>query len=110
MIQFTSAGSVFLFIINKNVNFECISIAKHLINLFNDKLIVQCIRKLVRKSYTAVVPIANTCSIGYPHGGRADNAAYRHDCRADNAAYRHDRRADSLSQILQEMGKWTEGR
>ena len=95
MIQFTSAGSVFLFIINKNVNFECISIAKHLINLFNDKLIVQCIRKLVRKSYTAVVPIANTCSIGYPHDGRADNAAYRHDRRADNAAYRHDRRADS---------------
>ena len=37
------------------------------------------------------------CSIGYPHDGRADNAAYRHDRRADNAAYRHDRRADSLS-------------
>ena len=31
---------VFLFIINKNVNFECISIAKLIINLFNDKLIV----------------------------------------------------------------------
>ena len=43
------------------------------------------------------MPIANTCSIGYPHDGRADNAAYRHDRRADNAAYRHDRRADSLS-------------
>ena len=56
-------------------------------------------RKLVRKSYTPVVPIANTCSIGYPHDGRADNAAYRHDRRADNAAYRHDRRADSLSRI-----------
>ena len=41
--------------------------------------------------------IANTCCIGYPHDGRADNAAYRHDRRADNAAYRHDRRADSLS-------------
>ena len=54
-------------------------------------------RKLVRKSYTPVVPIANTCSIGYPHDGRADNATYRHDRRADNAAYRHDRRADSLS-------------
>ena len=54
-------------------------------------------RKLVRKSYTPVVPIANTCSIGYPHDGRADNAAYRHYRRADNAAYRHDRRADSLS-------------
>ena len=57
-------------------------------------------RKLVRKSYTPVVPIANTCSIGYPHDGRADNAAYRHDRRADNAAYRHDRRADSLSHCL----------
>ena len=43
------------------------------------------------------MPIANTCSIGYPHDGRADNAAYRHDRRADNAAYQHDRRADSLS-------------
>ena len=53
--------------------------------------------KLVRKSYTPVVPIANTCSIGYLHDGRADNAAYRHDRRADNASYRHDRRADSLS-------------
>ena len=52
---------------------------------------------LIRKSYTPVVPIANTCSIGYPHDGRADNAAYRHDRRADNAAYWHDRRADSLS-------------
>ena len=57
-------------------------------------------RKLVRKSYTPVVPIANTCSIGYPHDGRADNAAYRHDRRADNAAYRHDRHADSLSRIF----------
>ena len=83
--------------INKNVNFECISIAKHIINLFNVKLNVKCIRNLVRKSYTPVVPIANTCSIGYPHDSRADNAAYRHDRRADNAAYRHDRRADSLS-------------
>ena len=64
------------------------------------KIIIEYIRKLVRKSYTPVVPIANTCSIGYPHDGRADNAAYRHDRRADNAAYRHDRRADSLSQII----------
>ena len=87
---------VFLVIINKNVNFECISIhiAKTIIYLLNDKLIVLM---LVRKSYTHVVPIANTCSIGYPHDGRADNAAYRHDRRADNAAYRHDRSADSLS-------------
>ena len=65
------------------------------------KLIIEYMRKLVRKSYTPVVPIANTCSIGYPHDGRADNAAYRHDRRADNAAYRHDRRADSLSRIKQ---------
>ena len=65
---------VFLFIINKNVNFERISRTKQIINSFNDKLIVECIRKLVRKSHTPVVPIANTCSIGYPHDGRADNA------------------------------------
>ena len=84
--------------INKNVNFEFISIAKHINNLFNDKLNVKCIRKLVRKSYTPLVPIANTCSIGCPHDSRADNAGYRHDRRADSAAYRHDRRADSLSQ------------
>ena len=45
------------------------------------------------------MPIANTCSIGYPHDSRADNTAYRHDRRADNAAYRHDRRADSLSRL-----------
>ena len=57
-------------------------------------------RKLARKSYTPVVPIANTCSIGYPQDDRADNAAYRHDRRADNAAYRHDRRADSLSLVI----------
>ena len=65
-------------------------------------------RKLVRKSYTPVVPIANTCSIGYPntcsigypHNGQADNAAYWHDRRADNAAYRHDHRVDSLSRKL----------
>ena len=90
------------------MNFECISIAKHIINLFNDKLIVQCLCKLVRKSYTPFVPIANTCSIGYPHNGRADNAAYRHDCRADNAAYRHDRHADSLSRSV-EIKKWLVG-
>ena len=97
MILFNQVKLVFLFIINKNVHFECISIAKHIINLVNDKLKVKYIRKLVKKSYTPVVPIANTCSIGYPHDSRADNAAYRHDRRADNAAYRHDRRADSLS-------------
>ena len=97
MIPFNQVKLVFLFIINKNVNFECISIAKHIIDLVHDKLKVKYIRKLVKKSYTPVVPIANTCSIGYPHDSRADNAAYRHDRRADNAAYRHDRRADSLS-------------
>ena len=43
------------------------------------------------------MPIANTCSIGYPHDGRADKASYRHDRRADKRRYRHDRRADSLS-------------
>ena len=45
------------------------------------------------------MPIANTCSIGYPHDGRANNTAYRHDRRADYAANRHDRRADSLSHL-----------
>ena len=104
MIQFTSVGLVVLFII-KNVNFKCITIAKHIINLFNDKLMIQCLCKLVRKYYTPVVPIANTCSIGYPHDGRADNAAYRHDRRADNAAYLHDCRADSLSQELYFRGR-----
>ena len=44
--------------------------------------------------------ISNTCSIGYPHDGRADNAAYRHDRRADKRRNRHDRRADSLSQYF----------
>ena len=97
---FIKSNLVFLFIINKNVNFECISIAKHIINLFNDKLIIEYIRKLVSKSYTPVVPIAKTCIIGYPHDSRAYNAAYRHDRRADNAAYRHNCRADSLSQLI----------
>ena len=46
------------------------------------------------------MPIANACSIGYPHDGRADNAAYWHDRRADNAANRYDRRADSLSRYF----------
>ena len=31
---------------------------------------------------------------GYPHDGRADNAAYRHDCRADKRRYPHDREID----------------
>ena len=37
----------------------------------------------------AVVP-----DTGYPHDGRADNAAYRHDRRADKRHYRHDREID----------------
>ena len=31
---------------------------------------------------------------GYPHDGRADNAAYRHDRPADQRRYRHDREID----------------
>ena len=31
---------------------------------------------------------------GYPHDGRADNAAYRHDRRADKRRYPHDREFD----------------
>ena len=31
---------------------------------------------------------------GYPHDGRADNAAYRHDRRADKRRYPHDREID----------------
>ena len=31
---------------------------------------------------------------GYPHNGRADNAAYRHDRCADKRRYRHDREID----------------
>ena len=31
---------------------------------------------------------------GYPHDGRADNAAYRHDRHADKRRYRHDREID----------------
>ena len=31
---------------------------------------------------------------GYPHDGRADNAAYRHDRRADKRCYPHDREMD----------------
>ena len=39
--------------------------------------------------------MANKChDTGYPHDGRADNAAYRHDRRADKRRYRHDREID----------------
>ena len=36
-----------------------------------------------------IVPIFN--DTGYPHDGRADNAAYRHDRRADKQRYPHDK-------------------
>ena len=32
-----------------------------------------------------------TYDTGYPHDGRADNAAYWHDPRADKRCYRHDK-------------------
>ena len=38
-----------------------------------------------------MVPLVDT---GYPHDGRADNAAYRHDRRADKRRYPHDREID----------------
>ena len=31
---------------------------------------------------------------GYPHDGRADNAAYRHDRRVNKRRYPHDREID----------------
>ena len=37
---------------------------------------------------------ADIYDTGYPHDGRADNAAYRHDCRADKRRYPHDREID----------------
>ena len=63
---------------------------------------MQCMRKLVRKSHTHIVPIVNTCSIGYPHDGRADNATYQHHHRhhADKQRYRHDRRIVDWSGTL----------
>ena len=41
---------------------------------------------------------------GYPHDGRADNAAYRHDRRADKRRYPHDREIDI--QMLKKFQKW----
>ena len=38
------------------------------------------------------LPLKN--DTGYPHDGRADNAAYRHDRRADKLRYPHDREID----------------
>ena len=47
----------------------------------------------------AIFPMVKQCGpsyydTGYPHDGRADNAAYRHDRRADKRRYRHDREID----------------
>ena len=40
-----------------------------------------------------IVGNLNMCfDTGYPHDGRADNAAYRHNRRADKRRYRHDRK------------------
>ena len=52
------------------------------------------------------MPIANTCSIGYPHDCLADNATYRQDRRADKRHYRQDNRADSLSPSGQLSGRF----
>ena len=38
--------------------------------------------------------------IGYPHDGRADNAAYRHDRRADKRRYPHDREIDTMLKMF----------
>ena len=43
---------------------------------------------------TEVVSMHIILDTGYPHDGRADNAAYRHDCRADKRRYPHDREID----------------
>ena len=37
---------------------------------------------------------------GYPHDGRADNAAYRHDRRADKRRYPHDREIDTMLKMF----------
>ena len=37
---------------------------------------------------------ADISDTGYPHDGRADNAAYRHDRRADKGRYPHDKEID----------------
>ena len=36
----------------------------------------------------------NDLDTGYPHDGRADNAAYRHNRRADKRRYPHNREID----------------
>ena len=54
--------------------------------------------KLVRKSHTPIVQIANTYSTGFLHDCRVDNAA------ADKWRYWRDRRADSLSRACTLIG------
>ena len=46
-------------------------------------------KKSISVTFTAIV-----FDTGYPHDGRADNAAYRHDRRADKRRYPHDREID----------------
>ena len=43
---------------------------------------------------------------GYPHDGRADNAAYRHDRRADKRRYPHDRDIDIQMLKMFRNGGW----
>ena len=51
------------------------------------------------------MPVANTCSTGYPHNGRANNIACWHDRRVDKRCYQHNYHADSLSLELEENVK-----
>ena len=44
-----------------------------------------------------IVPVKE--DTGYPHDGRADNAAYRHDRRADKRRYPHDRERLKCSEL-----------
>ena len=46
------------------------------------------------KKYVFFPIEAGKIDTGYPHDGRADNAAYRHDRRADKRRYPHDREID----------------
>ena len=50
-----------------------------------------------RQPFFVNTPLQNgngNTDTGYPHDGRADNAAYRHDRRADKRRYPHDREID----------------
>ena len=48
----------------------------------------------IRKIHSDATKDAIFLDTGYPHDGRADNAAYRHDRRADKRRYPHDREID----------------